>query len=236
MLNEVLWWVLQPLRFQHNPKAESGYYNVLCADGNFTCCKPVLAAWLADWPEYSNLHHLEWQVCFWCECTKNELRNYIPPDKQHPRQDRNLYRTLSDANTKTANGELLSRHVHRAFNVFQPVPCIVSHLPKPDLPHTMQIGMLAHLQKWIFHFMKTHDRLDKHNAIWLSLPAYHDLTRKNKSYEEVSQWNGKKMKEMSQYLLGVVIQSIRGGSPAECPLFNHAIECTWALLVYVYSI
>jgi hypothetical protein len=93
----------------------------------------------------------------------------------------------------------------------------------------MQIGILDHLQKWIIHFMKTHKRLDKYNAIWLSVPAYHDLTPKNKSYEEVSQWNGKEMKEMSRYLLGVVTQSLRGGIPAQRPIFNCAIECTRAL-------
>jgi hypothetical protein len=96
----------------------------------------------------------------------------------------------------------------------------------------MQISMLDHLQNWIFHFMKTHERLDKYNAIWLSVPAYHDLTPKNKSYEEVSQWNGKEMKEMSRDLLGVVTQSLRGGSPAQRPIFNHAIECTRALLEF----
>jgi hypothetical protein len=80
--------------------------------------------------------------------------------------------------------------------------------------------------------MKTHERLDKYNAIWFSLPAYNDLTRKNMSYEEVSKWNGKKMKEMSRHLLGVVSQSLRGGSPAQRPIFNHAIECTRALLEF----
>jgi hypothetical protein len=84
----------------------------------------------------------------------------------------------------------------------------VSDVPKPDLLHTMQIGMLDHLQKWIIHFMKTHERLDKYNAIWLSVRAYHDLTPKNKSYEEVSQWNGQEMKKMSWYMLGVVTQSL----------------------------
>jgi hypothetical protein len=84
----------------------------------------------------------------------------------------------------------------------------VSDLPKPDLLHTMQIGMLDHLQKSIFHFMKTHERIDKYNAIWFSVPAYHDLTPKNKSYEEVSQWYGKEMKEISRYLIAVVTQSL----------------------------
>jgi hypothetical protein len=106
----------------------------------------------------------------------------------------------------------------------------VSDLPKPDLLHTMQIGMLDHLQKWIFHIMKTHELLDKYNASWLSVPAYHDLTPKNRSYEEVSQWNQKEMKEISGYLLGVVTQSLRGGSPAQCPIFKRLINCTRALL------
>jgi len=41
---------------------------------------------------------------------------------------------------------------------------------------------------------------------------------------------------MSRYLLGVVSQSLRGGSPAHRPIFNHAIECTRALLeFYMYA-
>jgi hypothetical protein len=52
-------------------------------------------------------------------------------------------------------------------------------LPKPYFPHTMQIGMLDHLKKSIFHFMKIHEWLDKYIAIWLSVPAYHNLTPQN---------------------------------------------------------
>jgi len=99
VLNEVLRRVLQPLTFKLNPSAESGYYNILCADGNFRRCKPVSAGWLADCPEYSDLHHPERHVCFWCEYPKNELGDYVPSDKHHPWRDPNLYRTLSDANT-----------------------------------------------------------------------------------------------------------------------------------------
>jgi hypothetical protein len=85
----------------------------------------------------------------------------VHPDKEHPRRDHNLYKTLSDATTKAADAELSLRHVHRGFNVFRQIPCTVSDLPKPDLHHTMQIGMLDHRQKSIFHFMKTHERFDK---------------------------------------------------------------------------
>jgi len=232
VLNKVLWRILQPLTFKQNPSAESTYYNVPCADGNFRHCKPVFAALLADCREYSNLHHLEQHVCFWCECPKNELADYVPPDKLHPRRYQNLYKMLSDAYTEAADAELLSRDVHKEFNLFRHIPCIMIDLPKPDLLHTIQIGMLDHIQKWILHFMKTHEQLDKYNAIWLSVPAFHNLTPKNKSYEDVFQWNGRKMKEMSQYLLGVITQCLRGGSPTQCPIFNRAIECTQALLEF----
>jgi len=226
MLNKVLRQVLQPFTFIYNPNSESGYYNVLCADGNLRRCKPVLVAWLSDCPEYSYLHHLRQHVCFQCECPNNKLGDYVPPDEQHPRWDHNLYRTLSDANTNAADAQLSSRDVHQGFNVFRHNRCIVSNCPKPDLLHTMQIGILDHFQKWIFHFMKTHEQLDRYNAIWLSVPGYHHLTPKNKSYDVVSQWNGKEMKEMSRYMLGVVTQSLRGGSPAQRPIVNHSIECT----------
>jgi len=84
--------------------------------------------------------------------------------------------------------------------------------------------------------MKTHERLAKYNAIWLSVPAYRNLTPKNKSYDEVSQWNGKEMKDMSWYLLGVVTQSLQGGNPTQRPVFNRAIECTRALFeFYMYA-
>jgi len=96
----------------------------------------------------------------------------------------------------------------------------------------MQIGMRDHRQKMIFHFMKTHEWLDKSHSIWLSVPTYHNLTPKNKPYEEVSEWDEKEMKEMSRNLLGVVTQSLWGGTPAQHPIINRELEFTPALLEF----
>jgi len=44
------------------------------------------------------------------------------------------------------------------------------------------------------------------------------------------------MEGISRYLLGVVTESQRGGSPTQHPMFNCTIECTWAMLqFYMYA-
>jgi hypothetical protein len=112
VLNEVLWRVLQPLSVKQNPSTGSGYFKVLCADGNLRRCKLVLAAWLADSTKYSDLNHLERHVCFCFVYPKNELGVYVPCDKQHPQRNYNLHQILSHANTKRADADHWSRHVH----------------------------------------------------------------------------------------------------------------------------
>jgi hypothetical protein len=74
--------------------------------------------------------------------------------------------------------------------------------------------------------MKTYKRLDKYRATWLPMPAYHVLTPKNWSNEDVSQWIWKEMKEFSFSRLGVVTQTGLGRSPTERSIFNHAINYT----------
>jgi len=118
VLNEVLRLSLQPINFKHNPGAKSWYYNILCADGNFRCWKPVLAASLPDCLEYSVLDNLVQHVGFWCECQNKELADYVPPGMQHPRWDHNLYRTLNYAITKAGIAELPSCYVHQGSNLF----------------------------------------------------------------------------------------------------------------------
>ena len=139
---------------------------------------------------------------------------------------------LSDSNTKASDAEGSSLLLNRQFDVFRHIHCIVSNLPEPVLLHTMQIDMLDHLQKWIFHFMKTHEWLDKYNEIWLSVPDYPDLTPKHNSYEDVSRWNKKEMKDIRQYLPEVVTQSLQGGNHTQHAIYNRPMESTWEFLEF----
>jgi hypothetical protein len=72
----------------------------------------------------------------------------------------------------------------------------VSDLPEPDILHSVQISLVDHLQKLIFHLMTMHKWLDKYNARWLSVPVYHKLTGTIVSNQGVIQRNGMKMKDL----------------------------------------
>jgi hypothetical protein len=99
---------------------------------------------------------------------------------------------LSNANTNPATTELTLCHVHGEFNGFRHVPCIISEPLERTLLHTTQIDMLEHLEKFIFHFIKMLKQLNKYNAVWLSVPAYHNLILQNKSCKKFL--NGKRMR------------------------------------------
>jgi len=135
-----------------------------------------------------------------------------------------------------ADAELSSRHIPQRFNVFQHIPCVINNLPKPDLLHTMQTHILGHPYMWIFQVMKLHTWLDKYIAITLFMPAYLKLTKRNTSYEEVSQWNRVVINRMSWYLLGVATQTLQDGSPTHRPIINPAMECTSAFYHSIFTL
>jgi hypothetical protein len=74
--------------------------------------------------------------------------------------------------------------------------------------------------------MNMHEQHIKFNAMWFSMPASNDLIPKAKLYEEVSQWQGKEIKETSQCLLGVPTQTLQGQTPTQNPIFIRINWCT----------
>jgi hypothetical protein len=131
--------------------------------------------------------------------------------------------------------ELEARGMKCWSNVLWRTGVVVSELPKPDLLHTMQLGMLKHLLAWLNQLLKKHKRLERFNDLWLSIPAYPDFTKPTKAYEEVSQWTGKELKNMSRFLVSVLSNALRCPEYHERADFNDAIECTRALLdFYMY--
>jgi len=152
------------------------------------------------------------------------------PVRPYPIRDHDIYRALSVANfTTIANARLVSFDVHQGYNVLWDLDCMTSDLPKPDLLHTMQLGMLKHLLGWLSMFLKQNNRFEVFNNIWLSVPAHLDMPQPQRTYEEVSSWQGKEIKTISRFLVAVLSCALRAPSASQRSIFNQAIECSRAL-------
>jgi len=158
------------------------------------------------------------------------------PVQPYPIRDHDKYRALIVANTAPANARLASFDVHQGYNVLWDLDCMTSDLPKPNLLHTMQLGMLKHLLGWLSVFLKQHNRFEAFNNIWLSVPVYLDMAQPWRTYEEVSSWQGKEIKTMSCFLVAILRCALRAPSASQHGIFNQAIECSRALVeFYLYS-
>jgi len=193
-----------------------------CADDYFRRCVASPAVWIADYPEHRDLHNIKNGICYWCECPPEEMGEF--PVKPCECWDHTLYRRLYDMDTPAAKAHLTRHEVHQGSNVLWHLDCIVSDLPKPDLLHTLQLGMLKHLLGWLHNFLKQHKYLEEFNNIWLSVPPYLDMAQPQKAYGEVSSWQGKEIKTMSRFLVGVLHCALRNPSPSQHGVFNEAIE------------
>lgn len=232
VMQHVLQHVLEDLRTDQGPVQ---HFHAHCADGKVRRCYPTLAAWMADYPEHCNLHNIKSGVCYWCECPQEKMGDMLRQADRYPLRDHTLYYRLWERETTQSEANLRSRNVNPGFNILWYLESVTSDLPKPDLLHTMQIGMLKHLLGWLQEFLKQHKRLDQFNDIWLSVPAYLDMSKPRCAYEEVSRWNGGEIKTMTRFLVGVTRNALRNPNPAQKAHFESALECTRSLVeFYMY--
>ena len=232
VMQHVLQHVLQDLR---TDQGQVQHFYANCADGKVRNCYPTLAAWMADYPEHCNLHNIKSGVCYWCECPQEKMGDMPRPADGYSPRDHTLYHQQWEKDTPQSVADLKARNVNAGFNILWCLEGITSDLPKPDLLHTMQIGMLKHLLGWLQDFLKQHKRLDLFNDIWLSVPAYLDMSKPRCAYEEVSRWNGGEIKTMTRFLVGVTRNALRNPNAAQKAPFETAVECTRSLVeFYMY--
>jgi hypothetical protein len=132
---------------------------------------------MADYPEHHDLHNIMTGVCYWHECPKLEISNLPHQNVRYKLCDHNIYCMLLYSNTHLSIAELKLHEVNPGFNSLWYFNCIERNLPKADLLHTMQIGILKHLLIWPHEFLKKHKWFEKFNNISLSVPAYLDIRR-----------------------------------------------------------
>jgi len=112
---------------------------------------------------------------------------------------------------------------------------MVSHqtIARPDILHTVYLGIVHHLMKWIIDFLRTHKRLDEFNAHWRRMPPYPGFRRISKEYGAVQQWTGNEMQTITRILLAVLSATLLNLTVHEKPLFDRFICATRLIVPFV---
>jgi len=83
---------------------------------------------------------------------------------------------------------------------------------------------------WIEAFLKKHGRLQAFDEVWKALPPYPGFLVPIKAYREVTQWQGKEMRNLGRCILGVLAVALRHPGGAQAIAFKHALRCVRALV------
>ena len=209
-----------------------------CADGQRRLCFPILCAWIADHMEHVLLQNLKNNACPQCEVPPERLGD--PPAgptnfEAYPTRNHLRYQQLAEKYRDTGDTrsiEMLARKgIKGLFNAFWTLPRVnPSELPKPDLLHTVYLGILKHLMEWVQDFLKKHDRLDSFDEAWSSMGAYPGFTVPKKAYRQVSQWQGKEMRNLGRIVLAAFAAALRSPTEAQRHPFRVATRCVAALI------
>lgn len=150
--------------------------------------------------------------------------------RQFPRRDHETYQRKIESYNRTKDlskiTDLVAVGLKAIFNGLWTLPRIqLSEIHKPDLLHNVYLGLLKNLLDWVTAFLKQHERLDRFDDIWRSMPPYPGFAPPRKAFREVSQWQGKEMRMFGRIVLPAMAVALREPSPAQRGPFNRALEC-----------
>jgi len=162
------------------------------------------------------LHGLKTNACPKCEVLTNELGTNA---RSYRARDYARYQRYTPEN-QTSGLETDDDHVMNlgiGQNIFQGLDQVsASDLYKPDILHTIFLGLFKHIIDWIEAFLKKHEPLQPFDEVWKALPPYPGFLVPKKAYREVTQWQGKEMRNLGRGILGVLAMALRqpGGAQA----------------------
>jgi len=121
--------------------------------------------------------------------------------------------------------------INRGQNVFQGrVRVSTPNLHKPDMLYPIYLGLFKHMMDWIQRFLKRHARQLAFDDACKALPPYPGFFVPKKAYREVTQWQGKEMRNLGRCLLGVLSVALRQPDSTQVQPFRRALTCVRSLL------
>ncbi|KAJ7779638.1 Zn-finger domain-containing protein [Mycena metata] len=188
------------------PLVEAGKTGVdmVCADGFVRRVHPILAAYVADFPEQCLVACCKENRCPRCVVPANNRGDHVvfPP--------RDVEETLErlDAHQQGKNPPKFEEDGIRP--VYQPFWADLPHADifscfTPDLLHQLHQGIFKdHLRKWCVALIGE----DEFDARFIAMSNHAGLRHFKKGISSVSQWTGTEHKEMQRVFLGVMAGAV----------------------------
>ncbi|KAI0262751.1 hypothetical protein BC834DRAFT_925131 [Gloeopeniophorella convolvens] len=184
------------------PLVEAGQHgvNTTCADGFIRCAFPILAAFVADFPEQCLVSCCRRNTCPGCPV---EPKRAGEPLHTEFRDAQAALESIRDHMDGKPSPAFDSDNLHEVYNPFWhnlPHANIFACMT-PDLLHQLHKGVFKdHLVSWCVNIMG-YKEVD---ARFKSMPSFPGLRRFKNGISLVHQWTGKERQEMERTFIGAL--------------------------------
>ncbi|KAG8731170.1 hypothetical protein FRC10_001977, partial [Ceratobasidium sp. 414] len=197
LLHQSLAEVFEPLK-----SASSDGILAWCSDGYMRHVYPIIAAWVADWPEQNDVACTTQSGC--PKCTQGwKGRGQGGP--KMPLRDRDATIEAMREYQRTKRPPTLSPLCLKPEEAFwASIPHVdIGVCLAPDLLHQIYKGMFEHARNWVEELLGTEEL----NRRFKSMPTAQDLRRFKNGVTTVKNWAGRESRDMARQLLLVAIDA-----------------------------
>ncbi|OBZ77534.1 hypothetical protein A0H81_01917, partial [Grifola frondosa] len=201
-----------------SPLVDAGKHGVemVCADGLVRLVFPILAAYLADYPEQCLICCNKENRCPTCVVPRDERGELVDSCYRDPET---TLAAVNDPSSSRFDNEGL-RHVPNPFWMNLPHANIFNCIT-PDLLHQLHKGVFKdHLVKWTTKGFEA-----EVDSRFMRVPPYINLRAFKKGISSISQWTGNEFREMEKIFVCIL-----------CGLHedSRVITATRAILDFIY--
>ncbi|QRV79955.1 plasma membrane ATPase 4 [Ceratobasidium sp. AG-Ba] len=187
---------------------------VPCADGEICCIYPLLASYVADFPEQCKVACVKQTHCPLCTAhpkQKGDLADWPP------RTHDDITKAM-DAHRVRGNAKFERMGLFDVDPFWRDYPHVsVDCLMTPDLLHQLHKGVMKdHLTRWVTEILGKQIIDERYST----MPEFHSMRHFKTGITSVSQWTGRELKEMAKILLPVVSDQDTKVAKAACALLN----------------
>ncbi|KAG8777441.1 hypothetical protein FRC12_000371 [Ceratobasidium sp. 428] len=173
-----------------------------CADGYLRHIYPVIAAWIADWPEQNDLAGTTRGGC--PKCMQGWTGRGDGGPSAPPRDPNATLKAVQAYKQSRKQATLSTLRLRGVEPFWATIPNVnIGSCLAPDLLHQLYKGMFEHARDWAEDLLGT-EEFDKR---FKTMPDAQDLRHFKKGVTAVKNWAGRESRDMMRQFLRVVIDA-----------------------------